>query len=152
MENIEDIKNFKLYTYSVERWSNNESNDDKNYLQICIKQFLFDDDEVLEYFEEHLNEIKGKTNKEFTEWLEEKADEEGSDLEDFLEMEAGVYLEFIEESLFEEETEKEISDSAKLFEAGDFELTNSQPYIEDTYFNSIDEVKKEILDEYPYFK
>ena len=67
-------------------------------------------------------------------------------------MEAGVYLEPIEESLFEEETEKEISDRAKLFEAGDFELTNSQPYIEDTYFNSIDEVKKEILDEYPYFK
>ena len=75
MEKLEDIINFKLYTYSVERFHYFESNDDTNYLEICVKQYLFKDVN-LDYFEEFFNEIKGKTKEEFLEWLEEKADEQ----------------------------------------------------------------------------
>ena len=135
MEKLEDIINFKLYTYSVERFHYFESNDDTNYLEICVKQYLFKDVN-LDYFEEFFNEIKGKTKEEFLEWLEEKADEQGSDLRSFLE-EAEVDLEPIEETFFNENTGDEVKGGWDyLSEQNEFEfgLADSQPSNNEEYF------------------
>ena len=142
MEKLEDIINFKLYTYSVERFHYFESNDDTNYLEICVKQYLFKDVN-LDYFEEFFNEIKGKTKEEFLEWLEEKADEQGSDLRSFLE-EAEVDLEPIEETFFNENTGDEVKGGWDyLSEQNEFEfgLADSQPSNNEEYFFSLDQAR-----------
>jgi len=41
----------------VERFHNSESSEDKNYLNIVIKQFDFEDVN-LDYFEDYMEEIK----------------------------------------------------------------------------------------------
>ena len=142
MEKLEDIINFKLYTYSVERFHYFESNDDTNYLEICVKQYLFKDVN-LDYFEEFFNEIKGKTKEEFLEWLEEKADEQGSDLRSFLE-EVEVDLEPIEETFFNENTGDEVKGGWDyLSEQNEFEfgLADSQPSNNEEYFFSLDQAR-----------
>ena len=56
MEKLEDIINFKLYTYSVERSCYYEGNDDTNYLEISVKQYFFEYVN-LDYFEKFFDEI-----------------------------------------------------------------------------------------------
>ena len=143
MEKLEDIINFKLYTYSVERFCYYEGNDDTNYLEISVKQYFFEYVN-LDYFEKFFDEIKGKTKEEFLEWLEEKAEEEGSDLRSFLE-EAEVDLEPIEETFFNEETGDEVKGGfVYLSEQNEFEfgLANSQPSNNEEYFFSLDEARE----------
>ena len=144
----EEIKDFELYTFVVERFHNSESSEDKNYLNIVIKQFDFEDVN-LDYFEDYMEEIKDKNNEEFLDWLEEQAG--GYGLQDLLENEAGVNLYHADDKFFIEETEEEVIDDSKLFEADDFQLTNSQPSIGEEYFFSIDEVKKEICSQYSFY-
>ena len=147
---MEEIKNFELYTFSVERFQNSESNDDKNYLNIVIKQFDFEDGNV-DYFEEHLDEIKEKNNEEFLDWLEEKADEDGLNLEVFLEdNDVPLYISEGYERFYNEENKEEIA-YEKFIDDDNFELTSSQPYTEEKYFLSMDEVKKEIRSQYPFY-
>ena len=142
MEKLEDIINFKLYTCSVEIFHYYESIDHTNYLKISVKQYLFEYVN-LDYFEKFFDEIKGKTKEEFLEWLEEKAEEEGSDLRSFLE-EAEVDLEPIEETFFNEETGDEVKGGfVYLSEQNEFEfgLANSQPSNNEEYFFSLVEVR-----------
>ena len=144
MEKLEDILNFKLYTYSVERFCYYECNDHTNYYEICVKQYLFEDVNLY-YFEKFFDEIKGKTKEEFLEWLEEKADEEGSGLRNFLDLEAGVHLEPIEETFFNEETGDEVKGGWDyLSEQNEFEfgLADSQPSNNEEYFFSLDEARE----------
>ena len=60
-------------------------------------------------------------------------------------------LEHLSDSLFDEETEEE-KDEEELYKDGEeFGLANSQP-VGNSYFYSIDEVKKDIIKYFPYTK
>jgi hypothetical protein len=142
MEKLEDIINFKLYTCSVEIFHYYESIDHTNYLKISVKQYLFEYVN-LDYFEKFFDEIKGKTKEEFLEWLEEKAEEEGSDLRSFLE-EAEVSLEPIEETFFNEETGDEVKGGfVYLSEQNEFEFGLAKSLNNEEYFFSLDEANKQ---------
>ncbi|MDA8904610.1 hypothetical protein N9I95_02025 [Flavobacteriaceae bacterium] len=149
----EDIKSFNLFKYTVERWHNYSSNSDTTYLEICIKQFEFYSEDVdLDYFDDNFSEIKNMNSEDFLGWLLNKSEEEGFMLTDFLEMESDITLEFIDEKLYNEQTNKEIIDSSKLFDAEDFELTNSQPSTDEEFYLSLDNAKIGVCNDYPFYK
>jgi len=149
----EDIKSFKLFTYTVERWHNYSSNSGTTYLEICIKQFEFDSEDVdFDYFDDNFSEIKNMNSEDFLGWLLNKSEEEGFMLTDLLEMESNITLEFIDEKLYNEQTNKEIIDSSKLFDAEDFELTNSQPSTDEEFYFSLDNAKIGVCKDYPFYK
>ena len=152
MENIEDIKNLKIYTYEMESWHNYDSNTEKKYLRIIIRETPdFWSDDYEDYFKEHFNEIKGKTAQEFKQWIEEKREDEdeiAEELMDLLELE----MEQLNDSFFDEETEEEKEREELYKDDEEFGLANSQPFMENIYFYSIDEVKKDIIKHFPYTK
>lgn len=143
INSIDDIKNMELYLVSIEYWD--VVNTEKYYEKLLIKSFDFKSSYVsLDYFEEFSDELIGKDNNQFLQWLLEKSEEEGYEVKFFLEG-AGIYLSELEENTYDKKTKQKLTEEEeeKLWDTGNFELANGQPFIsdEDSHFTTLKEAK-----------
>tara|TARA_Y100000385_G_C12942967_1_gene571998 strand:+ start:293 stop:754 length:462 start_codon:yes stop_codon:yes gene_type:complete len=146
---LEDVKEIKVFTPIVERWEIYEKPEE--YLRLYVNFMSFENIE-LEKLEAYSQEIIGKTDKEFLQWLIEKSEDEGSVFE-FLEYELDLNPDYDYEKFFNENTEEEIPEDSEIIEDEDFGLANSQPFPEfmEEYFISEKDAIKSISKEYPFF-
>ena len=152
IKNIEDFKKIELFRAIANKWYIEKS--DESYIALHIQPFDFKDaefnDESYLEIEWGDDDIFGKTNEEFLDWLMEKSREEGYPIAEILEDEFSVQQDtYILERIVDETKNELMSDTTKLWENeskyvdGD-ELEGDQPY-----FTSFEDAKRFLVMCYP---
>ena len=147
IENIEDFKKIELFKAKAEIWYDSKD----SYLNLIIQPYEFSNAEfnqsLLEFSED---DIFGKTTKEFLTWLTEKAEEEGYDLGEILEVEFSVFkCDYLLEKMFHQESKELISDTSSLHENDSFYVDCDE--IEE-YFSSFEEAIRFLKKTYPLYQ
>jgi len=152
IKNIKDFKKIKLFRALANRCTIRNSN--ASYLELIIQPFDFANAEfnpcLLEFTSE---DIIGKTNEQFLDWLREGCEEVGYTLEGVLDSDFSVVQDnYLLEKMFDESKKELISDTSKLWENDSFHLDENELYDEEPYFTSYEDTKQFLKEAYPLFK
>tara|TARA_B110000211_G_C13791280_1_gene426328 strand:- start:120 stop:614 length:495 start_codon:yes stop_codon:yes gene_type:complete len=160
IENIEDFKKIKLFMVKAEHWFLSDgfgnSIDNGNYLNLIIQPIDFSQSEfndcLLEFSED---DIIGKTNEEFLDWMKEQAENEGYMIESLLQSDFNAYPdEYLVDKLFNEKTKELVSDidTAKLLGNELFQVEYDELEVDQPYYCSLESAKKFLNQTYPFYK
>ena len=152
IKNIEDFKKIELFRAIANKWYIEKS--DESYIALHIQPFDFKDaefnDESYLEIEWGDDDIFGKTNEEFLDWLMEKSREEGYPIAEILEDEFSVQQDtYILERIVDETKNELMSDTTKLWENESKYVDGDELEYDLPYFTSFEDAKRFLVMRYP---